>query len=92
MRMRCMRMCEARERLGVFDKLRDDERVTYLAEPAGLERKRRAATQQPMPSNHLWTDCCLHAFAEERKAIVVTFDRTFARSTGVQPLLLGRPR
>jgi predicted nucleic acid-binding protein len=81
-----------REAWCVFDKLRDDERVTYLAEPEGLERKRRAGTQQPMPSNHLWTNCCLRAFAEERKAIVVTFDRTFARSTGVQPLLLGRPR
>jgi len=76
----------------VFDKLRDDERVTYLAEPEGLEREWRAATQHPTPSNHLWTDCYLHAFAEERQAIVVTFDRTFAKSAGVQPLLLGRPR
>jgi toxin-antitoxin system PIN domain toxin len=76
----------------VFDKLRDDERVTYLAEPEGLEHEWRAATQHPTPSNHLWTDCYLHAFAEERQATVVTFDRTFAKSAGVQPLLLGHPR
>src|ERR1700683_1672218 len=37
----------------VFDKLRDDERVTYLAEPEGLEREWRAAMQQPTPSNRL---------------------------------------
>jgi hypothetical protein len=40
----------------VFDKLRDDERVTFLGEPEGLEREWRAATQQPTPSNQLWTD------------------------------------
>jgi hypothetical protein len=31
----------------------------------------------------------LHAFAEVRQAVVVTFDRTFAKSACVQPLLLG---
>jgi toxin-antitoxin system PIN domain toxin len=76
----------------VFDQLRDDERVTFLAEPEGLEREWRAATQHPTPSNQLWTDCYLHAFAAERQAIVVTFDRTFAKSAGVRPLLLGRPQ
>jgi toxin-antitoxin system PIN domain toxin len=76
----------------VFDRLRDDERVMYLAEPEGLEGEWRSATQHPSPSNHLWTDCYLHAFAAARQAIVVTFDRTRAKSAGVQPLLLGRPR
>ena len=67
----------------VYDKLRDEERVTYLSEPEGLPA---------FPSNQIWTDCYLHAFAAERQAIVVTFDRTFAKSGGAQPLLLGRPR
>jgi|SRR5579863_519397 uncharacterized protein len=76
----------------VYDKLRDDERVTYLAELEGLEREWRAATQHASPSNQQWTDCYLHAFAAVRQGIVVTFDRTFAKSAAVQPLLLGRPR
>jgi len=76
----------------VFDKLRDDDRVTYLGEPEGLEREWRLTTQHPSPSTHLWTDCYLHAFAAMRQALVVTFDRTFAKSAGRRPLVLGRPR
>jgi predicted nucleic acid-binding protein len=76
----------------IFDRLRDDERVTYLAEPEGLEQKWRSATQHPGPATNLWTDCYLHAFAAARDAVVVTFDRAFARSAGGQPLVLGRPR
>jgi uncharacterized protein len=76
----------------VFDKLRDDERVTFLAEPERIEHEWRAATQHSSPSPQPWTDCYLHAFAMERRALVVTFDRTFAKSASVQPLLLERPR
>jgi predicted nucleic acid-binding protein len=85
-----MTTCRVRRGWRVFDKLCDDERVTYLAEPEDLERAWRAATQHPTPSSHLWTDCYLHGFAEERQAVVVTFDRTFAKSAGSQPLMLGR--
>jgi toxin-antitoxin system PIN domain toxin len=74
----------------VFDRLRDDERVTYLAEPEDLEREWRAATQHPSPSNHRWTDCYLQAFATARQAVVITFDRAFAKSAGSHSLMLGR--
>ena len=51
-----------------------------------------AATRHPSPSTHLWTDGYLHAFAAARQAVVVTFDRTFAKSAGARPLLLGSSR
>jgi uncharacterized protein len=78
-----------REAWRVFDRLREDERVTFLLEPDGLEPTWRAATQRPSPSTSLWTDSYLHAFAAERGATVVTFDRTFAKSAGNRPLVLG---
>ncbi len=74
----------------IYDRFRDDERVTFLIEPEGLEREWRAATRHPTSSRHLWTDCYLHTFAAERQAVVVTFDRAFAKSAGVQPILLSR--
>jgi predicted nucleic acid-binding protein len=76
----------------VYDRLREDERVTYLAEPEALDREWRAATQHSGSGNNLWTDAYLHAFAAARQGIVVTFDRTFAKSAGGQPLVLGKPR
>jgi uncharacterized protein len=78
----------------VFDSLREDERVTYLAEPDGIEREWRGVTQhhEPDNDNNLWTDAYLHAFAAIRQAVVVTFDQAFAKSAGGQPLLLGKPR
>jgi hypothetical protein len=76
----------------VFDRLREDERVTYLAEPEGIEREWRGVTQHHGSGNNLWTDAYLHAFAAIRQTVVVTFDRTFAKSGGGQPLVLGSPR
>jgi toxin-antitoxin system PIN domain toxin len=73
----------------VFDRLREDERVTFLDELEDLEPAWRAATQQPSPSNNLWTDSYLHAFATAGNVTVVTFDRTFAKSAGSRPLILG---
>lgn len=74
----------------IYDRLRDDERVAYLSEPEGLELEWRAATKHFRSFNQLWIDCYLHAFATGRQASVVTFDWAFAKSAGVQPLLLTR--
>ena len=71
----------------VYDKLREDERVTFLADGDDVEREWRAFTQHRGPTLRSWTDCYLQATAAARQAVLVTFDRTLVRSRGRRPLV-----
>ena len=66
-----------------YDKLANDPRVVFLAEPATLESAFRNFTRVTSPSHSRWTDAYLAAFALESRAQLVTFDQGFARFTGL---------
>lgn len=54
--------------------LRDD-RVSFLAEPEGLEDTFRAMSRLPHPAPKDWADSYLAAFASAANLTLVTFDR-----------------
>ncbi len=63
-----------------------DDRVDFLDEPAGLERRFRSATQLRHPAPKDWADSYLIAFAGVAQLTLVTFDR--ALRTKARPLVL----
>ena len=71
-----------------FDRIVADPRMMYLEEPPGLEAKFRRLTQSAAPSNAVWTDAYLAAFALCSQARLVTFDRGFSRFAGLDLLVL----
>jgi len=73
----------------VHAQLARDERFQFLDEPPGLQERWRELTLRSSPSQHLWTDCYLQAFAACRELQVVTFDRTFGGSAHSGAYLLG---
>ena len=66
-----------------FDKLANDPRVVFLAEPVALEAAFRNFTQANSPSHALWTDAFLAALAIGSHAQLVTFDQEFRRFAGL---------
>ena len=67
----------------IHDKLANDPRVVFLAEPSALQTAFRRFTQSKFPSHALWTDAYLAAFAFETQAQLVTFDQGFSRFSGL---------
>lgn len=63
----------------LYDRLCQDERVQYLAEPLAIEPRFRRATQGQFPSHKAWSDAYLAAAAGEFGLTVATFDRDFRR-------------
>jgi toxin-antitoxin system PIN domain toxin len=78
----------AAEAWTTYDKLRSDVRVTFAAEPSGLEIAWRAMTRQPHAGPNFWTDAYLSAFAQAGDYTVVTFDRGFTRHRRTRVRLL----
>jgi uncharacterized protein len=72
----------------VYLALQRDERTIFLLEPYGLEERWRDLTRRPTPSEPLWMDCYLQAFAECAGLRVVTFDRGFPRTPQSGTLIL----
>ncbi|HRK23050.1 MAG TPA: hypothetical protein PLX06_14625 [Fimbriimonadaceae bacterium] len=72
-----------------YDKLANDPRVLFLAEPLTVETSFRNFTQATSPSHAGWTDAFLAALAIERRAQLVTFDQGFRRFSGLDLLVLG---
>lgn len=71
-----------------YDKLANDPRLIFLAEPASIETVLRRFTQANSPSHGLWTDAYLAAFAIESSTQLVTFDQGFSGFAGVDLLVL----
>jgi hypothetical protein len=70
----------------VYDRWIEDERVTLLEEPPGLDRRFRALSRGRHASPKAWADAYLAAFAEASQVTLVTFDRAFRGKT--KPLVL----
>jgi uncharacterized protein len=60
-----------------YDHWREDERIEFLEEPAGLEKEFRALTQHWLPSPKGWVDAYLSAFSTVAGLPFVTFDQAF---------------
>jgi len=60
-----------------YDLWREDERIDFLEEPAGLENEFRALTQHWLPSPKGWVDAYLGAFSVATGVPFVTFDQAF---------------
>ncbi len=61
----------------VYDRWLEDDRVTFLYEPPGLEPTFRSQSQLQRPSPRDWADSYLVAFALVSGLKLVTFDRAF---------------
>jgi toxin-antitoxin system PIN domain toxin len=71
----------------MYDEFREDERVAYIEEPAGVEEQLRAFTSKREPATKGWGDAYLAALALQAGLTVATFDRGLA-SVGAPALLL----
>jgi toxin-antitoxin system PIN domain toxin len=70
-----------------YDRWLQDDRVTFLGEPAGIEEAFRASSRSPRPSPKDWADSYLAAFSETANLTLVTFDRAL-KSKAKRALLL----
>jgi uncharacterized protein len=72
-----------------YDTLLSDDRVFYLAEPAGLEQNWRRHTRKRGGYTHrVWNHAYLVAFAEAAGLVNVSFDRAFKDYVGVESVIL----
>ena len=72
----------------IYKELRRDERTFFLPEPDSLEARWSELTQKATPSNELWTDCYLQAFAEKWELTIATFDKKFPGAAHSGALIL----
>jgi len=61
-----------------YDRFFADERVQFVAEPAGIDPPLRRLSSARRSSSKLWADAYVLAFAEQSGGVVVTFDRALA--------------
>ncbi len=62
----------------VWDRLAQDERVIFSADPQYLEIALRRFTKSKQAGHRQWTDAYLAAFAESGELEMATFDKGFA--------------
>ncbi len=72
----------------IYDELLTDDRVAFAEEPPDLEVGWRATTERETFSTNAWTDAYLAAFAQMADFEIVTFDKGFARYTGLRRTIL----
>jgi len=72
----------------VYEALLQDDRVTFLQEPPGIDDEWQRLTQGASPSTNTWTDAYLAAFASTRGLRVVSFDDDFKNLPGANPVIL----
>ncbi len=70
----------------VYDRLYDDDRVTFVSEPPLVEQHFRQRATGRVASPKLWADAWLLAFAAAADGVLVTFDKALA-ARGAQCLL-----
>ena len=71
----------------VYDRLYDDDRVMFISEPPGVEKRFREKASGRTASPKLWADAWLLALAQAAEGILVTFDKALA-SRGAHCLLI----
>jgi uncharacterized protein len=62
----------------VYDRLYDDDRVTFVGEPPDVDRRFRENAAGRTASPKVWADAWLLAFAHAAEGILVTFDKALA--------------
>lgn len=62
----------------VYDRLYDDDRVTFVSEPPEVEKRFREKAVGRDASPKMWADAWLLAMAQEAGGVLVTFDRALA--------------
>ncbi|MGD1063931.1 MAG: TA system VapC family ribonuclease toxin [Terracidiphilus sp.] len=62
----------------VYDRLYDDDRVTFVAEPVEVEKKFREKAVGRTASPKVWADAWLLATAQEAGGVLVTLDKALA--------------
>jgi uncharacterized protein len=70
----------------VYDRLYDDDRVTFISEPPEVDKRFREKASRRTVSPKVWADAWLLAVAQATEGILLTFDRALA-SQGVYCLL-----
>lgn len=65
------------EAWAVYDGWLQDDRVSLVEEPHGMERRFRALSRLRRAAPKTWADAYLAAFAETSQMSLVTFDRAF---------------
>jgi uncharacterized protein len=61
----------------VYDQFLLNSRISFVAEPSGLEAEWKSFTNQESQSSKLWNDAYLAAFARVSQLTMVTFDQGF---------------
>ncbi len=62
----------------VYDRLYDDDRVTFVAEPPEVDKRFREKATGRTASPKLWADAWLLAVAQAAEGVLVTFDTALA--------------
>ena len=70
----------------VYDRLYDDDRVTFISEPPEVDKRFREKGSRRTVAPKVWADAWLLAVAQAAEGILLTFDRALA-SQGVYCLL-----
>ena len=70
----------------VYDRLYEDDRVTFVSEPPEVEKRFREKASGRTASPKVWADAWLLAFAQAAEGVLVTFDKALA-SRGAYCLL-----
>jgi toxin-antitoxin system PIN domain toxin len=73
----------------IYDLLRSDERVAFLAEKGNIEPGWRRLMQSSTSKAKGWTDTYLAALAQANELRLVTFDRGFRHLKELPSLILG---
>jgi hypothetical protein len=71
-----------------YDQWFEDERISFLQEPSGLEPAFRRKARSPHPTPKDWADSYLAAFAASANLVLVTFDHPLQQRTQPSVLLL----
>ncbi|MGA3011312.1 MAG: TA system VapC family ribonuclease toxin [Terracidiphilus sp.] len=62
----------------VYDRLYDDDRVTFVAEPPEVDKRFREKATGRTASPKVWADAWLLAVAQAAEGVLVTFDKALA--------------
>ena len=65
------------EAWNIYDRWLRDERVAFIEEPPGMDRRFRVLSRLKSASPKSWADAYLAAFAGTAQLTLVTFDRAF---------------
>jgi toxin-antitoxin system PIN domain toxin len=86
-----MDVLSPRQAWEIYDRLRQDVRVSFVPEPPDTEAAFRRLTARTSVAPATWTDAYLAALASAKGLTVASFDRGFRRMPGIDTLILTVP-